>query len=53
MNTVLVFENGELTKQIPYKTKTEAKKQYNYFRKNGILDPCTGDKVRKAFFELL
>jgi hypothetical protein len=53
MKTVLVFEDGDLTKQITYKTKTEAKKQYSHFLKNGILDPSTGYKVKKATFELL
>jgi hypothetical protein len=53
IKTILVFENGELTKQITYKTKTDAKRQYSHFLKNGIIDPSTGEKVKKATFELL
>jgi hypothetical protein len=53
MKTILVFENGELTKQITYKTKTDAKRQYAHFFKHGIIDPSTGEKIKKATFELL
>jgi hypothetical protein len=53
MKTILVFEDGKLLKQISYKTKTEAKKQYTHFLKYGIPDPSTGNKIEKATFELL
>lgn len=53
MKTILVFQDGDLIKQITYKTKTETKKQYTHFLKNGILDPSTGNKIKKVTFELL
>ena len=53
MKSVFVFMNGELQKQITYKTKTQAKKEYSLFLKHGICDSHTGVKVKKASFELL
>lgn len=53
MKTILVFQDGELIKQIPYKNKSIAKKHYSFFMKEGILDPSTGNKVKNATFELL
>lgn len=53
LKTVMVFKDGELFKQIPYKTKTLAQKNYKHFKKNGIVDPDTGNKVENATFELL
>lgn len=53
MKTILIFKDGELIQQIPYKNKNVAKKQYFHFLKNGILDPYTGEKVKNATFELL
>lgn len=53
LKTILVFKDNELIKQLTYKTKTDAKKQFLYFQRNGILDSSTGDKIENATFELL
>jgi len=53
MKTILVFKNGELIQQIPYKTKTLAKKNYFHFLKHGIIDPLTGNRIENTTFELL
>lgn len=50
---ILVFVNNELIRQINYKTKTIAKKQFSFFKKHGILDYETGEKINGATFELL
>lgn len=52
MNTILVFVNGDLLKQIPYKTKQLAEKNYNHFIKHGMAD-ADGNKIENAKFELL
>ena len=53
LKNILVFQSGNLIKQITYKTKAEAKKQYSVFLKRGILDPNTGEIINNAAFELL
>ena len=53
MKMVLVFVDGELYRQIPYKTKAMAKRNYSHFLKYGITDPSTGEVVKNATFELL
>lgn len=53
MKTILVFEDNELIKQIPYKSKNEAKMNYKNFIKNGMLDPLTGKIIKNLTFELL
>lgn len=53
MKLILVFQNGELIKQLSYKSKAIAKKQYNLFMKNGIIDAETGLKIPNATFEII
>ena len=52
-NSILVFVNGELYRQIVYKTKRETRQNYSHFMKNGITDYMTGKKIKNATFELL
>ena len=53
MKTILVFEDNELIKQISFKTKNDAKRNFNNFIKNGMLDPLTGEVMKNLTFELL
>ena len=53
MKTVLVFLNGELVRQISYRTKKIARGNYNHFKANGILDPSSGTIIKNAHFELI
>jgi len=53
MKTILVFVNGNLIKQINYRTKQQAKGNYSYFKKYGMADPNTGLKIVNATFELI
>lgn len=50
---ILVFKDGNLINQINYKTKTIAKKNYNYFIKKGMCNPLTGEVMKNLKFELL
>lgn len=53
MKTILVFQNGELVRQIQYKTKAIAKKQLSWFKKYGIIDVSTGEVLQDTIFELI
>jgi len=53
MKTILVFVNGNLIKQINYRTKREAKGNYSFYKKYGIADPHTGLRISNATFELI
>lgn len=53
MKTVLVFVDGELYRQITYKTKSDTIKNYNHFLRNGMIDSFTGSRIKNATFEIL
>ncbi len=53
MKIILVFKNGELFKQLVYKTKFEAKMQFKFFKKYGMLDPQDCLKIEGLTFELI
>lgn len=53
MKTIIVFLNGQTINQITYKSKTEAKLNYRFFKKRGILDPESGEVLQGAYFELI
>ena len=53
MNTILIFKDGELFKQIRYKTKAEAIGNYKIFNKMGYIDFMTGEPIEGLTFELL
>lgn len=53
MNTVLMFKDGDLFKQITYRNKTMAKNNYKIFLKYGFMDYMTGDKIENLTFELI
>ncbi len=53
MKTILIFQNGELIRQISYKTKFLAMKNYNIFLHFGYLDFRTGEKLNNLTFELI
>lgn len=53
MKTILVFKDGELFKNITYKTKKEAKGNYRIWKKHGMSDPDTGEIIKNLTFELI
>lgn len=54
MKLILVFDgNSDLFKQIQYKTKRQARMNFNGFKKYGMLDPETGLVVPGLRFELI
>ena len=54
MKLILVFDgNGDLLKQIQYKTKRQARMNFNGFKKYGMLDPETGLVAPGLRFELI
>lgn len=54
MKLILVFDNnGDLFKQISYKTKRQAIINFRGFRKHGMLDHETGLVIPGLRFELV
>jgi len=53
MKMILVFLDGELIRQIKYKTKLAAKQNYRHFKKHGIVDPDTGLTIENATFQII
>ncbi len=54
MKTVLVFSpQGEFFKSIQYKTKKDALGNFRIFKKFGMIDPMTGEKINGLTFELI
>ena len=51
--SILVFIDGVFYKQIGYRTKFLAKKNYAIFKKYGIMNPNDGLPINGATFELL
>lgn len=52
-NTILVFKEGEMIRQLKYSTKKDTLTNYRGFVKNGILDYETFEPIAGATFELL
>lgn len=52
MKSVFVFVAGEFLKRISYRSKTAALQNYKHFKKHGIIDYNTGEKIEGATFEL-
>lgn len=52
-NTILVFKDGEMIRQIRYNTKKETIINYRGFVKHGILDYETFEVIKGAKFQLL
>ena len=53
MKIILVFDmNGDLFKQIQYKTKKQALLNLRFFKKNGMISE-TGIKINGLTFELV
>jgi len=50
---ILVFLDGELIRQIQYKSKREAMANYRHFLKHGIVNPDTGLTMENATFEMI
>lgn len=53
MKTILIFQSGELLRQVTYKSKKIAQKQLNLFKKWGYICPNTGNLILNTTFELL
>ena len=53
LKTILVFKDGELIKQLRYRTKSMAIGNYRIFKKFGIYDLDLGGIIPNATFELL
>ena len=53
LKTILVFKDGELIKQLRYRTKSMAIGNYIIFKKFGIYDLDLGGIIPNATFELL
>lgn len=54
LKTILVFDqHGNLMRGIRYRTKREAVGNFRLFKKWGMIDPNTGEKVENITFELL
>lgn len=53
MKLILIFCNGELFHQIQYKTKKDAKQNFQNFKKNGFVDANTGEKILNLTYELI
>lgn len=53
LKTILVFQDGELIKQLRYKTKTLTIGNFRLFKKFGIYDLDLGGIIPNATFELL
>jgi len=53
LKMILVFQNGELIKQIKYSTKKQAIGNFRIFKKFGMHDFGSGTTIPNATFELL
>ena len=53
MKTILVFQLGNLIKQITYRNKKEAQQQFGHFKKHGLLDYASGKVIPNCKFELI
>ncbi len=53
MKTLLIFVNGQMYKAIQYNTKKLASQHYKHFKKWGILDPQTGNRLKNTSCELI
>lgn len=53
MRTIIVMLNGNPINWITYRSKKEAKMNFNYFKKAGIMNPETCTPLEGAYFELV
>jgi len=53
LKTILFFKDGELIRQVSYKTKYDAIRHYKHFLKNGCTDINTGNVDKDIKVELL
>ena len=53
MNMVLIFQDGELIRQIVYPNKTIARNEFLTFKKYGFMDYRTGKTIDNVTFQLL
>jgi len=53
LKLILVFQDGELKKQLRYSTKKQAIGNFRIFKKHGMFDIDSGTTIQNATFELL